>query len=131
MVDPELAASVEAFLRKHPKLENPDRAENQCVIATGQLIDELREAGRAAEKIWFRGHRAPVTFDPPGPGVNAEHAAVLVDGELVVDVTRRQYESGAALPTVYLTVADAGRHWLAYQRDAERRGHYEPLGPPG
>lgn len=130
-MDAELAALVEAFTAKYPALASPAGADNQCQIAVDTLVEDLRCANRVARKVWFKGHRQPATRSPRGrAGEDVEHAAVLTGERLVVDVTRRQYEPDAGLPTVYFSAAECGEHWRFIQLDDARRGEYRVLPAP-
>lgn len=110
-MDDELARIIDAFLRKHRKLAKPGGATSQCAIATQDLVTDLTDAGRRARAVWFKGHRWNVPFRRPDGDVREEHTAVLVDDQTVVDITRRQYDPHADLPTVYKSVDAAGRDW--------------------
>lgn len=90
------------------------------------LVDALRSAGIDAQRVCFKGHRHEVPFpDPEGDG-RSEHWVVDVAGIGVVDITRRQFDPDAELPTFYATVDAAGRDWTAVYVD-EMRTKLRPL----
>lgn len=125
-MDDELACVVDAFLGKYPNLAKPRGATSQCSSKTQNLITDLKAAGRGAGEVWFKGHRHDVPCPHPGGDTSEEHAAVLVDDQTVVDVSRRQYDPDAELPTVYVSVDASGRDWLEVYVD-DARSKTSPL----
>src|SRR4051794_33001261 len=110
-MDAQLDRTVRAFVHRYERrLFDPELVDNWCRILTDALIQDLAATGRPAEMVWLRGHRVPVRRCPAGPGEGV-HAVVLVDRTLLLDVSRRQYEPTARVPTVYRSRGEAAAHW--------------------
>lgn len=106
-----VAECVKAFLRRYPRYCVPATAASRCRIATGQLVDELAERSHAARLVWVRRPRTPFVDPHPRALEAPDHAlAQLASGEFI-DVTRRQYDPGAAAATSYLSEGDLANDW--------------------
>lgn len=72
---------------------------------------------------------------PPTPFLRAhpralhsdEHALVALDAGGFIDVTRRQYDPDAAVPTVYAAEADLAADWLEINDDEDRNAPWRVI----
>lgn len=46
---------IDDSLRRYPRLADQRNADNQCRIATDEVVEELRAKGIRARAIWVRG----------------------------------------------------------------------------
>lgn len=107
---------IDNFLHRRPGLARPLGADNQCLIATNELIDDLLTRGIAASAVWVREHRI-VPVDPAPRAVAADrHRIVRLPDGWFVDVTRRQFGSAEEHPTYYLSETDLASHWCEVDR---------------
>jgi hypothetical protein len=75
------------------------RADNQCRVASDDLVDALRESGTDATAVWVRCHRIQPR-DPAPRAMSADrHRLVRLSDGRFVDVTRRQFDPRADHPT--------------------------------
>jgi len=58
---------------------------------------------------------------------HGEHAVVCVRNSVLLDLTRRQFDGRAEIPTVYEPVGDAVRDWLWIVRSENPEGALEKL----
>lgn len=104
---------IAQFMTQRPGVAESGIASDQCRIASNQLVDALEKEGCEARVVWLLDHRVP----PPKPGIPSAttgrhaHAVVWLSDGRMVDVTRRQFDPEADLPTIYKTAGDAGQHW--------------------
>lgn len=112
--------AVHAYLKTRPSLLDPAIAENQCRIAVQDALavrpghDEPWVPD--AREVWLVGHRHPMPRNPPPrfPAAEVEHAVLCIANTLLVDLTRRQYDPAAAVPHIYASIEEAGRHWCYF-----------------
>jgi hypothetical protein len=108
--------SVEAFVGRYPRFADPIRSASQCRIASETLIQDAPEL--QGELVWVRGHRVPVVPADDRANLADAHALVRLPTGEFVDVTRRQYDSGADAITVYADETALGAHWHEFSDDA-------------
>lgn len=122
---------AEAFIRRYPHYLTPATAASQCRIATGNLVDDHQASGRAASVVWVRQPRTPFLRPHPRALQSDEHALVALDDGGFIDVTRRQYDPDAAVPTVYYALADLAEDWIEINDDEDRNAPWRilPLRP--
>jgi hypothetical protein len=124
----EIAADVTK--RQRADLSTQAGAKGRCAIVSLELEMALAAAGYPVRRIGVKGHRRVVPYpDPEGDG-REEHWLVIVGDGPVIDVTRRQFDPDAELPTVYPDMQAAGRHWRSVYVD-ERRTQLRDLPDPG
>lgn len=122
---------IEMFQARHPRLTDPTFADNQCQIKTSEFVDEAIGAGLDARIVRVRRHRGK----PPIPGSIAtisrevEHLLAVVDGT-GIDFTRRQFDPGADLPTLYDPLVDLGRDWVWINDDPHGDAPWQELPKP-
>ncbi len=86
---------IDAFLRRYPRYLEPAAATSQCRIATTDLITELE----AARIVWVGEPRTSFRSPQPRAVASTEHALAALASGGFLDVTRRQYDSDADVPT--------------------------------
>lgn len=111
-LSPEVLAAVLSVRDRHDEVWSADEVVRMCSRLSDELATEL---GPRAELVRFAEHRTAVPRpfpDAADPGENGEavHWMVLVDG-VVIDLTRRQFDPSAPVPTVYASLDEAGQHW--------------------
>src|SRR5680860_717797 len=119
--DPGVIAALEEFLKRYPRYRERKGAFNKCAIATVDLTGYLEGCGYRARQVWVRCSR---TRDLSGDSqaMPSEHALVhLPETGGSVDVTRRQFDATAQVPTLYGSEAELGAHWAEINEDTERR----------
>ena len=128
-LDPDLSALIRRYTARYPALADPISCRNSCLRVATDLIEELAAEGRRATELWFRGHRDPRTPALPVPqGLDgSEHVAVVVDDRLIIDLTRRQFDPEAELPTIYASTAAAARDWRWFNPDPRRVAPWQRL----
>ena len=120
LVDERTSAAVCRVAARYPDWAVPARAINQCRIASGALLHELRGDGIAAKPLWLHGPRGDLRRAQQETRTVVEHLTVLVGLE-VVDLTRRQWDAAAAHPMIYSDFQAVAIHWCA---------HYSPGAEP-
>lgn len=124
----EIAATVTK--RQRTDLSTQAGATGRCAIVTLELETALSEAGYPVRRVGVKGHRRPVPYpDPEGDG-REEHWLVIASNGPVIDLTRRQFDPDAEVPTVYPEIRAAGQHWRSVYVD-ERRTQLRDLPDPG
>jgi hypothetical protein len=107
---------IEDFLRRQPRLANQHGADNQCRIATDELVEALRAQGVEASATWVRGHRTEPENPAPRALASDRHRLVLLPDGSFVDVTRRQFDPYAQHPTYYASESALAAHWRHIDR---------------
>ena len=125
-----------AYLRTKPGLEQSRWTRNQCQVVVGDLVEVRPGSDEAAmvgaRPVWLVGHRHPVPCNPHmrDGQEEAEHRVVVTAGGCLIDLTRRQYDPDADVPTHYGSLDDAGRHWRAATRADAADEQLQPLLDP-
>jgi hypothetical protein len=107
---------IDAFLERYPRLAEPSGADNQCRLATDELVGALEAKGIEATPVWVRGHRRePEKPAPRAMGADRHRLVRLADGSFV-DVTRRQFDPQAEHPTYYASEVELAGQWQQIDR---------------
>jgi hypothetical protein len=107
---------IDEFLRTRPRLASQAGADNQCRIATDDLLEYLQSHGVDAHATWVRGHsKQPVRAAPRAMAAN-RHRVVGLPGGAFVDVTRRQFDEHADHPTYYASEPELAEDWCEIDR---------------
>jgi hypothetical protein len=107
---------IEEFVSRHPRLSDPMGADNQCRIASDDLVDFLCSKGVRAVPTWLREHRDPPANPSPRASRADRHRVVRLPDGSFVDVTRRQFDPWADHPTYYDSEAELVKHWRQIDR---------------
>jgi hypothetical protein len=107
---------IDDFLLTRPKLQSRDGADNQCRIATDELVETLMSHGVEAHPTWVRGHRTMPVRPARRAMAATRHRIVRLPRGAFVDVTRRQFDDHAAHPTYYASELELADHWREIDR---------------
>lgn len=124
---PEAYACAEAFVGRYPRYLEPATAASQCRIATTDLVGHLVSHGHIARVIWVREPRTPFPEPHPRALHATEHALAQLDTGEFIDVTRRQYDSEADVPTFYASEQQLGFDWMEVNDDEDCRRLWRAL----
>ncbi len=118
---------IQAHIRMYGNVfRDPSRARDQCRIAAIRLVSDSEGTPTLADAqiFWLAGSRIAGKSDTSTHG---EHAVVCVRNSVLLDLTRRQFDGRAEIPTVYEPVGDAVRDWLWIVRSENPEGALEKL----
>lgn len=99
---------IDDFVRRNPEwTHDPALALGKCTILSHRLVEELAGSGVKAFVVSLHD---PIDVDYVG-----DHQIVQIEDDFV-DMTRRQFDALAEVPTYYEPLSSAGRHWRYWRR---------------